>query len=429
MNTLTRCLGRAAVLAALASLAVGAVALGQDSEVVVITDELAPKRLEVSAGTIVTWRNQDDERHRVRSRQGPVEFDSGNLEPGERFSMTFVVSGEYPYIDERNDEDTSYFGTVVVIDDQAAGGPPPEQATVTLIDESFQPPALEVAVGATVVWENIDGDDDHTVNADDGTLDSGVMAVGTAFEHTFEAPGRYSYFCAIHPEMVGTVTVVGDAPAQTEDVTVESPTTAETAATDDGADPVVATATGPVEASIVDLTFQPPIIEVETGGSVTWTNEDSLPHTVTARADDFNSGVMQNGATFSQAFDEPGTFDYFCAIHPSRSGTVGVGEPAAVEAAVDEVGDTSVDAVSAATAVAVVDVAFEPEDMRIPVGTTVDWTNEDPFAHTVTANDGAFDSGTIDAGQTFSQLFDEPGTFDYFCDIHPSMTGRVTVSE
>ena len=326
MHTLARRLIGAAAFAALASLAVGAVALGQDSEVVVIKDKLAPTRLEVSAGTVVTWRNQDDERHRVRSRQGPVEFDSGNLEPGDRFSVTFVVAGDYPYFDERNDEDASYFGTIVVIDDQPVGGPPPMEASVTLIDESFQPPALEVAVGATVTWENIDGDDDHTVTADDGAFDSGVMLVGTAFEHTFEAPGTYPYFCAIHPEMVGTITVVGDAPAETVDVAVESPSLVETAATDDGAESADATVTGPVEASIVDLTFQPPIIEVDAGASVTWTNEDGVPHTVTARTDDFNSGVMQNGDTFSQTFDEPGTFDYFCAIHPSMTGTVTVSE-------------------------------------------------------------------------------------------------------
>jgi plastocyanin len=60
---------------------------------------------------------------------------------------------------------------------------------------------------------------------------------------------------------------------------------------------------------------------------VTWTNEDSVPHTVTARTDDFDSGMMQNGDTFSLTFDEPGTFDYFCAIHPSMTGTVTVSEP------------------------------------------------------------------------------------------------------
>lgn len=428
MHSLGRRLIVAAFVAAIASLMIGAVALGQDREVVFIRDKLAPKRLEVPVGTVVAWRNQDDERHRIRSRQGPVEFDSGNLEPGERFSVTFVVAGRYPYIDERNDEDSSYHGTIFVIDDRPADDLPLSEATVTLIDESFQPPTLRVAVGATVTWENIDGDDDHTVTADDGAFNSGVMPAGTAFEQIFEAPGMFPYFCAIHPEMVGTITVVGDAPAQADDVTVESPTTTGTAASGNDDDAAVATAAEPVAATIVDLTFQPSVIEVDAGANVTWTNEDGVPHTVTARTDDFDSGVMQEGATFSQVFDEPGTFDYFCAIHPSMSGSVVVGEPAAIEEAVDPGSDPSAGTDGSVAKVVVVDVAFEPEDIEVPVGTTVDWINDDPFAHTVTANDGVFDSGTMDAGQVFSQTFDEPGTYLYFCAIHPSMTGTVTVS-
>jgi plastocyanin len=54
--------------------------------------------------------------------------------------------------------------------------------------------------------------------------------------------------------------------------------------------------------------------------------------------------------------------------------------------------------------------------------------NEDLFAHTVTARDGAFDSGTMDGGDTFSQTFEAPGSYDYFCAIHLSMTGTVTVT-
>jgi plastocyanin len=355
----------------------------------------------VSAGTVVTWRNEDRERHRMRSRGGPVEFDSGNLEPGERFSVTFVVPGRYRYIDERNDEDRSYFGTVVVIDEGPAGGPPPMEATVTLIDETYQPPLLEVAVGATVTWENIDGDDDHTVTSTGGAFNSGVLPAGSAFEHIFDAPGTYSYFCAIHPEMQGTITVAGDAPAPTEQAVVGSPSPVE-----------------PAAVSIVDLTFEPATIEVDTGAAVTWTNDDGLPHTVTAREGDFDSGVLESGDSFSQTFSEPGSHDYFCAIHPSMTGTVVVRDPAAP----DDVGDAAV-----VTEVSVVDVAFQPADIEVPVGTTVDWTNEDPFAHTVTARDGTFDSGTMDAGQTFSRTFAEPGTIEYFCEIHPSMTGTVTV--
>ena len=160
---------------------------------------------------------------------------------------------------------------------------------------------------------------------------------------------------------------------------------------------------------------------------MTWTNDDSIPHTVTAREEDFNSGVMMSGDSFSQTFSEPGTFEYFCAIHPSMTGTVVVREPVALGDAGDAADSTTGDAAAAVTEVSVVDVAFQPVDIEVPVGTTVDWTNEDPFAHTVTARDGAFDSGTMDGGATFSQTFSEPGTYAYFCAIHPSMTGTVTV--
>lgn len=424
MYTVRRRLLGASVLVALASLLVGAVALGQDREIV-ISDSLVPKRLTVPAGTVVNWRNEDNERHRVRSRQGPVEFDSGNIEPGERFSVTFVVPGEYLYLDERNDEDPSYFGTVVVVDDQPTGGPPPAEATVTLIDESFQPPGIEVAVGGTVTWENIDGDDDHTVTSTDGAFDSGVLPVGSAFEHTFDGPGSFAYFCAIHPEMQGTVTVVGDAPVQAGDAPVE-PATSDDPSTSGGGT-ADATDSGPGSASIVDLTFQPSTIEVDVGAEVTWTNEDGFPHTVTARTDDFDSGVMQGGDTFSQTFDEVGSFDYFCAIHPSMTGTVVVRGVAADEQG-DAVDEPAVESAIEVTTVDVIGVAFEPQDITVPLGTTVDWVNEDPFAHTVTADDGSFDSGTMDAGEAFSRTFDETGTYDYFCAIHPSMTGTVTVT-
>ncbi|MDX1448034.1 MAG: cupredoxin domain-containing protein [Acidimicrobiia bacterium] len=62
------------------------------------------------------------------------------------------------------------------------------------------------------------------------------------------------------------------------------------------------------------------------------------------------------------------------------------------------------------------------------VGDTVTVTNNDSAAHTWTAVGGAFHSGTLGAGETFTFTFDTPGTFDYVCQIHPSMTGRITVS-
>src|ERR671912_3045573 len=79
--------------------------------------------------------------------------------------------------------------------------------------------------------------------------------------------------------------------------------------------------------------------------------------------------------------------------------------------------------------VQVIDFAFEPATVTVPAGATVTWTNAGSRPHTVTADDGSFDSGRLDPGEQFSQTFDQPGTFTYFCGFHPEMLGSVVVTE
>lgn len=73
------------------------------------------------------------------------------------------------------------------------------------------------------------------------------------------------------------------------------------------------------------------------------------------------------------------------------------------------------------------DFAFEPSEIRIRPGETVRWVNEDPVVHTVTADDGAFDSGPIQPGEGYSRRFDEPGEYPYHCTPHPFMKAVVIV--
>ena len=68
------------------------------------------------------------------------------------------------------------------------------------------------------------------------------------------------------------------------------------------------------------------------------------------------------------------------------------------------------------------------EDITVPVGTTVVVRNDDSAGHTWTADDGAFDSGNIDGGGTFEFTFTEAGTFAFHCEMHPAMTGTITVT-
>jgi plastocyanin len=78
-------------------------------------------------------------------------------------------------------------------------------------------------------------------------------------------------------------------------------------------------------------------------------------------------------------------------------------------------------------AVLIQDFAFGPATMTVAVGDTVTWTNADSAPHTVSAENGAFDSGNIDEGQTFSFTFTAPGTYAYRCDYHSEMTATVVV--
>jgi plastocyanin len=79
--------------------------------------------------------------------------------------------------------------------------------------------------------------------------------------------------------------------------------------------------------------------------------------------------------------------------------------------------------------VAIEDFYFEPADAAIQPGDTIMWVNEGNTPHTVTSDDGRFDSEVLNPGESFMFTFPESGTFSYHCEIHPSMTGSVNVGE
>ena len=80
--------------------------------------------------------------------------------------------------------------------------------------------------------------------------------------------------------------------------------------------------TGAATVEIRDFAFNPPELTVQPGTVVTWTNGDSVAHTVQADDGSFASPELDTGATFSFTFNEPGTFPYICGIHTSMHGTI-----------------------------------------------------------------------------------------------------------
>lgn len=71
--------------------------------------------------------------------------------------------------------------------------------------------------------------------------------------------------------------------------------------------------------------------------------------------------------------------------------------------------------------------SFGPQTLTVPVGSTVTWTNRDDIPHTVVSTDDVFKSKVRDTDEKFSYTFTKPGTYAYYCSIHPKMTGKVVV--
>jgi len=71
---------------------------------------------------------------------------------------------------------------------------------------------------------------------------------------------------------------------------------------------------------------------------------------------------------------------------------------------------------------------FTPDTITIPAGTTVQWINLDDIPHTVVEKTKAWRSAALDTNDTYSHTFDQPGTYDYYCGLHPMMVAKVIVT-
>lgn len=193
---------------------------------------------------------------------------------------------------------------------------------------------------------------------------------------------------------------------------------------------------GEFEIRIIDEEFTPRTLTVEAGQTITVVNADDDEHTATSTV--FDTGELEAGESATITIDTPGTYTYICQFHADMQGEIivtGAGGAAASPEATPLAPaspapaaspDTGTEEPAGATVeVDIVDFAFEPSNLAIPPGTTVVWINRGVAPHTVT---GSFaDSGILDPDQSFSFTFDEPGVFDYVCQLHPQMTGQITV--
>lgn len=220
--------------------------------------------------------------------------------------------------------------------------------------------------------------------------------------------------------------------------------------------------------------YIPDLVTINEGDTVVWSNDDLAAHTVTsgspAKGPDglFDSSLFMAGNTFKFTFEEEGMYDYFCVVHPWMVGSVKVvdseeihedmreemeheiqeekmeKEMGAIKEIEEKKGMMAEPAPMATTVSLAVgsgapgcektDECYIPYIAKIAKGGTVTWSNDDTAAHTVTSGtandgpDGLFDSNLFMAGNTFEFTFEELGEYDYFCMVHPWMTGKVNVS-
>ena len=450
----------------LSVLGVGVVASAADQIGISITDTLSPASVTIHVGTTVTWTNNDSQQHELRSTGGPTQFRTNTLDAGQTASVTFSTVGTYTYVDHRNDQVAAYHGTIIVTNDATPVTVPPATtpgpapvpsapatASIHLAGARFAPASATVAVGGTVTWTNDDGAK-HTVTADNATFDSGTLNAGATFVHTFTAAGTYAYGCDFHGNMRGTIIVLAAGtttppPAPPTTVPPAPPTTTPPAGPPAAPAPPAApgAAVTNVSVTIANNLFSPSAVTVNAGSTVTWVNNDTVTHTVTADDQSFVSGLVKRTTSWSHTFATPGTFTYFCEIHPEMTGTVIAKAPdgtvpaaapataAATTAAATAAASTSSTAGSTSTAsagaasgtITISDAGFAPASFRVAIGGTVTFANNGKAMHTVTAGDGSFDSDMIRSGGTWAHTFTTPGSFAYNCILHPTMRGTIVV--
>jgi len=168
----------------------------------------------VTQGHIVKWVNLDSVIHTVTSSVDFGEtFDSGLMDADDLFMLdtTNLAAGEYEYMCIVH----PWMVATLVIEE------PKEPVTVTIPEGAgipeddqiyYDPQVIDVTVGTTIIWENLDNTV-HTVTSGDpnggvtGVFDSEMMSAGDVFEFTFTAAGSQDYYCTFHPWMLGTVNV------------------------------------------------------------------------------------------------------------------------------------------------------------------------------------------------------------------------------
>ena len=304
------------------------------------------------------------------------------------------------------------------------------------ITNTLSPKTTTISVGTIVTWTNNDTQT-HELRSTGGPTEfrTNPLNPGQSATFTFNTLGTYTYEDHQHSGVAayqGTI-VVTDAATP---ITTAPPA------------PGGTTPPAPMSASVhlAGARFAPSSVTVAVGATVTWLNDDGAKHTVTADDASFDSGTLNSGASFVHTFMAAGTYAYGCDFHGNMRGTIIVTaasgsptpppatqppatsppatQPPATQPPAGSPPATQPPAITNAS-VTIVNNQFSAATVTVDVGSTVTWANNDTVTHTITADDGSFASGLVKKATSWSKTFTTAGTFTYFCEIHPEMTGTV----
>jgi plastocyanin len=152
------------------------------------------------------------------------------------------------------------------------------------------------------------------------------------------------------------------------------------------------------------------------------------PHTLSIQATNTSTATLEGASrgTSQRRYGFEFTIPFTLARYFGKRQAA---PPPAAAAPAAAPGDTSAAARTGPTVKAgMKNIAFQPSRIEITTGTTVEWTNNDAVDHTVTAIDRSFDSGNMAPGATWRYTFTKPGTYQFFCVVHPFMKGVVIVT-
>jgi plastocyanin len=288
-----------------------------------------------------------------------------------------------------------------------------ESKTAKIVDFSFDPGEIKVAVGTKITWTNT-GQRPHTVTDRGGTFDTRPISPGKTGSVTFSVPGRYAYFCRINPsKMNGVVEVTAGAePSRVNRIQ----------AIDPGREGD-------------KLRFDPPRLEVQAGSTLVVANIGGKPHTLTADDGSFDTGTITPGAeggrfagtSATLTLPKAGRFPFHCEVHPAAmKGVLTVtGEGAAAG------GGGGAAAASTApnqASVSMQDLKFVQPEVSVAPGGQVTWKNDGKLPHTATFDDVQLNTGTVQPGAEGRLTApDKPGSYSYKCTVHPAAMRGVLV--